>query len=34
MGGLETEVVPQTKNIIIESAIFDGVRVRKTAKKY
>ena len=33
MGGLETEVVPQTKNIIIESAIFDGVRVRKTAKK-
>lgn len=33
MGELETEVVPQTKNIIIESAIFDGVRVRKTAKK-
>lgn len=33
MGGLETEVVSQTKNIIIESAIFDGVRVRKTAKK-
>ena len=33
MGGLETEVVPQTKNIIIESAIFDGVRVRKTSKK-
>lgn len=33
MGGLETEVVLQTKNIIIESAIFDGVRVRKTAKK-
>lgn len=33
MVGLETEVVPQTKNIIIESAIFDGVRVRKTAKK-
>lgn len=33
MGGLETEVLPQTKNIIIESAIFDGVRVRKTAKK-
>ena len=25
--------LPQTKNIIIESAIFDGVRVRKTAKK-
>lgn len=33
MGGLETEVVPQTKNIIIESAIFDGVKVRKTSKK-
>lgn len=33
MGGLETEVVNNTKNIIIESAIFDGVRVRKTAKK-
>lgn len=33
MGGLETEVVNSTKNIIIESAIFDGVRVRKTAKK-
>ncbi|MGN1298185.1 MAG: phenylalanine--tRNA ligase subunit beta [Clostridia bacterium] len=33
MGGLETEVTKDTKNIIIESAIFDGVRVRKTAKK-
>ena len=33
MGGLETEVVPQTKNVIIESAIFDGVKVRKTSKK-
>ena len=33
MGGLETEVVPKTKNIIIESAIFDGVKVRKTSKK-
>lgn len=33
MGGLETEVIPQTKNIIIESAIFDGVKVRKTSKK-
>lgn len=33
MGGLETEVVPQTKNIIIESAIFNGVKVRKTSKK-
>lgn len=33
MGGLDTEVVPETKNIIIESAIFDGVKVRKTSKK-
>ena len=33
MGGLETEVTKDTKNIIIESAIFNGVRVRKTAKK-
>lgn len=33
MGGLETEVTRDTKNIIIESAIFNGVRVRKTAKK-
>lgn len=33
MGGLDTEVVNETKNVIIESAIFDGVRVRKTSKK-
>ena len=33
MGGLETEVEDCTKNIIIESAIFDGVKVRKTSKK-
>ena len=33
MGGLETEVQPDTKNIIIESAIFDSVRVRLTSKK-
>ena len=33
MGGLTTEVENTTKNIIIEAAIFDGVRVRKTAKK-
>lgn len=33
MGGLETEVEPSTKNIILESAIFDGVMVRKTSKK-
>ncbi len=33
MGGLETEVQEDTKNIIIESAIFDSVKVRKTSKK-
>ena len=33
MGGLGTEVEPDTKNIIIESAIFDSVKVRKTSKK-
>ena len=33
MGGLDTEVTEKTKNIIIESAIFDSVSVRKTSKK-
>ena len=33
MGGLETEVEPDTKNIVIESAIFDSVKVRLTSKK-
>ena len=33
MGGLTTEVENTTKNVIIESAIFDGVKVRKTSKK-
>lgn len=33
MGGLDTEVEKFTKNIIIESAIFDSVKVRKTSKK-
>lgn len=33
MGGVETEVEESTKNIIIESAIFDSVKVRKTSKK-
>lgn len=33
MGGLTTEVENDTKDIIIESAIFDAVRVRKTSKK-
>ena len=33
MGGLETEITDNTKNVIIESAIFDGVKVRKTSKE-
>ncbi len=33
MGGLSTEVEDDTKNIIIESAIFDAIKVRKTSKK-
>ena len=33
MGGLTTEVESDTKNIIIESAIFDSVLVRKASKK-
>ena len=33
MGGLETEVENDTKNIIIESAIFDSVKIRLTSKK-
>ena len=33
MGGLNTEITENTKNVIIEAAIFNGVRVRKTAQK-
>lgn len=33
MGGLTTEVEETTKDIIIESAIFDSASVRKTSKK-
>ena len=33
MGGLSTEIENTTKNILIESAIFDSVKVRKTSKK-
>ena len=33
MGGLSTEVENDTKNIIIEAAIFDSVLIRKTSKK-
>ncbi len=33
MGGLSTEVESDTTSIIIESAIFDAIKVRKTSKK-
>ena len=33
MGGLSTEVTDDTKNILIESAIFDSISVRLTSKK-
>ena len=32
MGGLDTEITENTKNIIIEAAIFDSVKIRKTSK--
>lgn len=32
MGGLNTEVTEDTKNILIESAIFDAVSIRNTAR--
>lgn len=33
MGGLDTEITENTKNVIIEAAIFNSVKVRKTSKK-
>ena len=33
MGGFDTEITEVTTNVIIEEAIFDGVKVRKTSKK-
>ena len=33
MGGLDTEITEKTKNIVIEAAIFDSVKIRKTAQK-
>ena len=33
MGGLSTEVEQDTKNIIIEAAIFDSIKIRRTSKK-
>jgi phenylalanyl-tRNA synthetase beta chain len=32
MGGLETEIGPETKNILIEAAQFDALSVRRTAR--
>ena len=32
MGGLDTEIGPTTKNVLIEAAQFDPIRVRKTAR--
>ena len=32
MGGLDTEITENTKNIIIESAIFNPVKIRRTSK--
>jgi phenylalanyl-tRNA synthetase beta chain len=34
MGGLETEVTEKTKTILLESAAFDFVSVRKTARQF
>jgi phenylalanyl-tRNA synthetase beta chain len=32
MGGMESEVSAQTQNVVIEAAIFDSIKVRKTAR--
>jgi phenylalanyl-tRNA synthetase beta chain len=34
MGGQETEVTAQTRNILLEAATFDLVSIRKTARQY
>ena len=33
MGGLDTEITDNTKNVIIEAAIFDPIKIRKTSKE-
>jgi len=33
MGGLSTEIENDTKNVLIEAAIFNSIKIRKTAKK-
>ena len=34
IGGINSNVDSSTKNILIESAVFNQVRIRKTSKKY
>lgn len=34
MGGLDSEVTPETKNILLEAAVFDPISVRKTSKQF
>ncbi|MAN35703.1 MAG: phenylalanine--tRNA ligase subunit beta [Candidatus Marinimicrobia bacterium] len=34
IGGINSNVDSSTKNILIESAVFDEIRIRKTSKKY
>ena len=33
MGGLNSEITDQTKNILLEAAVFDGMTIRKTAAR-
>ena len=33
MGGLDTEITENTKNVIIEAAIFDSIKIRMTSKE-
>lgn len=33
MGGLDSEITPETRNVLIESAYFDPVCIRRTSKK-
>ncbi len=34
MGGLNTQIDDETKNVVLESAIFDSIRIRKTAQRH
>lgn len=33
MGGLDSEITPETRNVLIESAYFDPICIRRTSKK-